>query len=340
MSCLPPEQLLAQLAGDFGLDARLSAEAHRRECSACAQALNGILTVTEPLTHFLATTAPEATDDCPDAEELARWVDHPDFRSAGTRVSDHLARCEACAYTVAQIRLDSIHHLPPTASTATIKATPIAASAASLPLLPQVIGGIILAVVAIGLVITKLPKTNQAGTEPLNNAENSPASIAAWPIDAAFYYRLRGDSRTFTLPLPHRSPLQLSPDYEYAIQVRGTRAGYFLLFRVDSDHRLLLLTSDGDAQTRVSYELGPGAEIRFPHAPSWQVVDPTPGPRRFYAIFLEDKKQVDEILAQWDIVQSTGLSVSLLAHLDDFVVRSGCGIVGQPCALTLEFEVF
>jgi hypothetical protein len=337
---MPPEQLLAHLAGDFGVDACLSAKAHLSECAACAQALNGILTVAEPVNNFLATTAPQATGDCPDPEELAWWIDDPDLRSADTALSDHLARCEACAYTVAQIRLESTHPLPTAGSAVSIKSPPTPKSAASFPLLPQVIGGIILALVAIGLIITKLPPTNEGGTEPLKNAAGSTASTAAWPIDAAFNYRLKDDSRTFSLSFPHRLPLQLSPDYEYAIQVRGTRAGWFLLFRLDPDQRLLLLTPDGAARTGASYALGPGAEKRFPPAPSWRIIDPAPGARRFYAIFLDDKMQVDEILAQWNLAASTGRSANLRAHLDDIVVRSSCGIVGQPCTLTLEFEVF
>lgn len=338
MNCLPPEQLLARLAGDFGLDARLSAEAHLAECAACAQALSGLLSVAEPLRHFLAATAPEAAGDCPDPEELATWIDHPDLRSAGTALSDHLARCEACAYTMAQINLESFRHLPVAAVGA--KSAPIAANAAGLPLLPQVIGGIVLALIAIGLVITELPTSDLVEPEPRENAAYAPVGTASWPIDATFTYRLKGDSRTFSLPLPRRSPLQLSPDYEYAMRVRGTRAGWFLLFRLDPDHRLLLLIPNGNDRAGGSYALGPDSELRFPIAPSWHVVDPAPGPRRFYAIFLEDEKQVNEILGQWNLAASTGQSETLLAHLDDIVARNSCGVVGKPCALTLAFEVF
>jgi hypothetical protein len=193
------------------------------------------------------------------------------------------------------------------------------------------------------------PKAGRHFTKPTSSSRGKTARIgnalpgsnpAESPLQAIFEFRLRESSETHSLMFPHYPGIQLSRDYEYAVHLTALRPGWILLISVNPDQRLSLLLPARAPSNQVP-SLKAGGVMRFPSGSAWDPVAANSGRHKLYALYLDNAKAAEELVAESRRAEDTGASaVALEKELDEMVVTGGCASLSRPCVLTFEYEVF
>jgi hypothetical protein len=345
MKCPQPERLLENLAGKNGAVEKARAEAHVAGCGPCGAALDSLLAPAGPLVRFLAETAPARLEGCPEPEDLAWWSEGgPMQPGEANRIALHLSGCEACALLSAQLRLELAR-----GSQAVGPFHPAQAQAAHIPaavwrasLIAQIVGGLLLALFLMRVILPRLShlalprmvvRTEQPSVQPASSNSQE------WPLRAAFEFRLRGSSETHELQFPYFAGLQLSKDYEYAVQLTAQRSGWFLLLAVGPDQRLSVPLPSGTPSSGVP-RLETGQAARFPSGTAWAPVDAIPGRREFYVVYLDNSAAAQALLAESQHTEASGHGAVAWGPKLEELVAAGCASVNQPCVLKFEYEVY
>jgi len=347
MNCPTPDRLLADLAGENGGTARLTADAHVGVCFLCRAAVDALVAPDESLISVVAGVAPATEGRCPGPEDLACWCVGDLLGSEELAyISKHLLACEWCAFTVAQLNpklskealfprrlVAQSHHEPPgVAVSAGARASVIA----------QVLGALALLLASAVVVLPWLHR--QASVPKPLSSRQTRALVSGgpidWPFQAFFEFRLKADSEIHQLTFPHHPGIHLSQDYEYSIHVSARRVGWILLFSKGLDETLSLLFPTGRFPTEIPY-LEAGQTARFPAGLSWESIPEVSGRREFYAVYLDSVAAAEKLVAESQLPHASGLHANVLAEkLDEMVGAGGCSSVAHTCVLTLEYEVF
>jgi hypothetical protein len=341
MRCLLPERLMEDLAGINGSRSRDAAQEHLDACALCCAAVDALETPDTTLVRLLAVTPPVAFGHCPGSEDLACWClgDSQSTRDS-EEIAIHLLGCEACSFAVASLRLEFGSGLEASSSRSQNHPGGLASgvpAASRAPLIAQVIGALVLAILAAPYVVSLFGRLALPHLLPGTIIGSTSATAPAdWPLRAQFEFHLKNSSETHTLAFPHYPGVQLSQDYEYSIQLTALRPGVALLFAIDQDHRVNLLIPAEDSLNSI-LRIEPPQTVRFPVDLTWQKIDPAIGRTRFYAVYFDDVKQAEAFVAESHRSQSAGI---LKSTLDEMVTAGGCPAGLSPCAVTFQYEVF
>jgi hypothetical protein len=339
------------LAGESGVAAQMSAEAHTHACASCRANVEALVAPADSLTRLMASTPPERLGDCPAIEDLACWCSGDPLPSGEmSRISQHVLLCEACAFSTAQLKLElakipPIVHVgnpqPPSAQTTQASVAPSSPRAA---VIAQILGALAVLLAAAAIILPRFEwphsspdtqkRSNAAATQPTPQSTN-------WPFEATFDFRLAGSTQTHSLMFPHHPGVHLSKDYEYSIRFVTRRAGWVLLFSNAPGQNVSLLDPADASGAQLPPPYKPGQTLRFPAAGAWQSIPASPAQYQLYAVYLADRATVAELLTQARNQSSSGPdAVALVRKLDDMVLKGGCSSTGQSCVLTFEYEAF
>lgn len=348
MTCPQPDRLIEQLAGEHGASTLARAEAHVQSCASCCTVLNAFVKPSDSFIRLIAQTEPASGGHCPDLESLACWCAGDPLNSAEAHlISLHLSGCEACAVLTAHLRLELADGaVQPFGGVfqdqnGLFAAAPAIASTSRVPVIAQLVGAFLLVLVSASIVLPKLDRLKLPRLAPATLGNALPgANPAESPLQAIFEFRLRESSETRSLIFPHYPGIQLSKDYEYAVHLTALRPGWILLFSVNPNQRLSLLLPARASSNHVP-SLKTGGVMRFPSGSAWEPVSANSGRHRFYALYLDNAKAAEALVAESHRAEDTGASSAALEkELDEMVEAGGCASVSRPCVLTFEYDVF
>jgi hypothetical protein len=343
MNCPLPERLFESLAGKHGASAQAMAEAHLLICAACREAIDKLAAPARSVSRLAATIGPSAALVCPSREDLAAWAaGDPLHPAESAEIAAHVSSCEDCAYSAARLRLHLASEFgqsfPGIFQQAASSATGILAASRA-PVIAQAVGALALVLIPAALLLPrfKLPELPRAASLDQGSVEAQPVSVAG-RFQASFDFRLDSEPQPHTLDFPRQPGPQLSSDYEYAFHFSAHRAGWLLLFSVDPNGKLTQLVPGGDPSGRIPH-LQSGETSRFPAGSGWKTVDPAPGPRRFYAIYLNTLDEAEALAAQARRAPSQD-NDAFVRSLEEMASGNGCSSVDRPCVQAFEYEVF
>ena len=345
MKCPRPDELLRLVAS--GGDSAPEVAAHLESCPEC-QALLDRLAISRPseaLTRLVAENPPTAVGSCPEPEELAAWCD-------GTSLSDpmveeigsHVVQCESCACAASLLRLELLTKEGPAAA-ARFRYCPSYAREFGLSLAPSRVsaiamaaGGMILLAVTAFIIAPGLMRLARSGIstfEPLPTVSPTSASTV---ISGLFEYRASKHAGTNSQPFSDGARVQLSPGYEYAIELRAQRPGWLLLVTEGPGGELTLMTPDSKSKPIEHVEAG--RNVRYP-TENWEVVSAVAGQREFYALYFGSELQADSFSAK---VGRTAHSIQDAAAVRSAIIRAigdiDCSNSEQGCGVAFTYEVF
>lgn len=345
MKCPRSDDLLRLIVDQGVPSVRL--ETHLEVCPECQAVLDRIAAAqpSDLLGRLVAEVRPASAGSCPEPEELAAWCEGTSLPvDLVQRIGKHVLLCESCGAAASLLRLELLSKEGPAAAShfrygpvrswdSTLSSAPSRAIA-----IAKVAGGLVLLVMVGFIIVPGLIRLVRPGFSTLETVPPVSRAAASTVVSGLFEYGTGEHAGTSSQPFSNRSLVQLSPGYQYAIELTAARPGWLMLVSEGSGDQPSLLAPDNKLKPLVHVEAG--QHVRYP-SKDWETVSAAAGQRRFYALYFESDFRAQAFIA--DLARASKSAqdaAAFYATLSRLTGDEECSNPERGCGITFEYEVF